>query len=107
VLGGSRSNAEFVTTPSTNRGALNTPPFGATLSTTGGLLGDGGGSANNAWSDGGGSAGGKSPSPINEAAARVLTYPNESTPPNNKIDLNSVRMEVKQMACTVNTVKMV
>jgi hypothetical protein len=39
---------------------------------------------------GGGSATGGSHSPMNAAAARVLTHPNESTPPNDKIDLNSV-----------------
>jgi hypothetical protein len=110
VLGGSRSNAGFVATPSTNRGASNTPPSGAALSTTGGLLGGGTGSANDAWSAdcgsaNGGNAGGGSPSPMNEAAARVLTRPNESTLLNDKIDLNLVRVGVKrsrQVACTAN-----
>jgi hypothetical protein len=115
VLGGSRSNAGFVAAPSTNRGASNTPPSGAALSTTGGLLGGGTGSANDAWSAdggsanggnaGGGSANGGSPSPMNEATARVLTRPNESTLLNDKIDLNLVRVGVKrsrQVACTAN-----
>jgi hypothetical protein len=103
-----------------NRGASNTPPSRAALSTTGGLLGGGAGSANDAWSAGDGSTGGGSasggsagdgstsggsPSPMNEVAARVLTCPNESTPPNDKIDLNSVRVGVKWsrwVACTAN-----
>jgi hypothetical protein len=42
---------------------------------------------------------------MNEAAARVLTRSNESTLPNDKIDLNLVRVGVKrsrQVACTAN-----
>jgi hypothetical protein len=57
VLEGSRSNAGFVAVPSTNRGASHTPPSGAALSTIGRLLGGGVGSANDAWSANGGSAG--------------------------------------------------
>jgi hypothetical protein len=89
---GSRSNAEFVAAPSMNRGASNTPPSGTALSTISALLDGGAESANDDGSVNGGSAGGGSPSPMNETAARVLTRPTESTPLNDKIDLNSVRI---------------
>jgi hypothetical protein len=78
---GSRSNAGFVAASSMNRGASNTPPSGTALSTIGGPLDGSAESGNDGGSVDGGSVNGGSPSPMNETAARVLTHPIESTPP--------------------------